>query len=131
MVRFAIVLTIEQAKGKLSLQRLFRVSFLLALALLAGCSSSKPASIAAKRYHLSGKVVSIDKANLSVVINGDDVPGFMPAMTMPYAVKNDGDLARLSAGDSIAADIVVGENASWLENIKVTPHAKPTIRPPL
>ena len=101
------------------------------VALLAGCTSSNPASSAAKRYHLTGKVVSIDKANLSLVIIGEDVPEFMPAMTMPYAVKNESDLVSLSAGDSIAADIVVKENSNWLEDIKVTQHAKPTGRPAL
>src|SRR5436190_14373576 len=71
----------------------------------------------AKRYHLKGKVVSIDKPSKMAIIDGEDVPGFMAAMTMPYQVnKPESDLDKLSPGDSITADIVVQDDNGWLEN---------------
>ena len=56
----------------------------------------------------------------------------MKAMTMPYNVKNEEDLTKVSAGDQIAADVVVSaEEGRYLENVKVTSHAteKPTEKP--
>jgi protein SCO1/2 len=91
---------------------------------LAGCSSPKPAQKeqekGPRRYALSGRVVSVEKAKKQVVVDGGDVPGFMMAMTMGYGVKDPGLLDSLSADDQINADIVVNQNDVWLENIVVT-----------
>ncbi len=102
------------------------VGLMLAM-LLVACEPSKPASTA-KRYQLTGKVVTIDRPNSSMVVNGDDIPGFMPAMAMPYRVKTPGELDSLSPGDSIAADVVVQGSDYWLEGVRVTQHggAPPT-----
>lgn len=83
----------------------------------------------AKRYHLKGKVVSIDKASKMAVIDGEEVPGFMAAMAMPYQVKPESELDTLKPGDLITADIVVQDDNGWLENIVVTSHAAQTAKP--
>src|SRR5579872_7627721 len=88
------------------------------LLLLPACKT--PASTSTepvKRYHLTGRVISTDKRSHSVMIDGDDVPGFMGVMTMPYTVKDDSVLAKLSPGDQVSAEIVVQGDDSWLENI--------------
>src|SRR5215471_21533414 len=76
----------------------------------------------AKRYHLTGRVVSIDQRAKMADIDGDAIPGFMEAMTMPYQVKPADELNKLSAGDTITADVVVQNDEAWLENILVTGH---------
>ena len=70
-----------------------------------------------KRYNLTGRVVSIDKAARSVNVDGDEIPGFMAAMTMPYQVKDASVLDKLSPGDQIKAEIVMGDDGAYLENI--------------
>ena len=93
--------------------------------------TQKPATKAAaqaptvRRYPLTGRVVSIDKPNQSINIDGDAIPGFMAAMTMPYSVKDAAALAKLSPGDRIKAEIVVGDEDAYLENIVVTARAAP------
>jgi protein SCO1/2 len=79
-----------------------------------------PVNATAKRYHLKGKVVSVDKRANMVNVDGEDIPGFMGAMTMPYQVKPAGELDKLSAGDAITADVVVQDDNSWLENVVVS-----------
>lgn len=103
---------------------------LLLLTVLICCnSSSQPTAAAppqvtnAKRYHLKGKVVSIDKKAHMLNVDGEAIPGFMSAMTMPYNVKPEAELDKLSPGDSITADVVVQEDNAWLENIAVTGHS--------
>jgi Cu/Ag efflux protein CusF len=63
------------------------------------------------------RVVSIDGPNQSINIDGDAIPGLMAAMTMPYSVKDAAALAKLSPGDRIKAEIVVGDEDADLENI--------------
>ena len=98
---------------------------LIALASLAldvsGCKKSETvAERPAKRYHLVGKVVSIDKDQASVMVDGREIVGFMAAMTMPYSVRDTRLLAPLNPGDEITADVVVDDNGAYIENIVVT-----------
>jgi protein SCO1/2 len=105
---------------------------LLFAVLTLGCNKSSnqptvqvPAQVTtpAKRYHLRGKVVSIDKKANMANIDGEDIPGFMGAMTMPYQVKPVSELDKLAPGDAITADVVVQDDNSWLENVAVTSHS--------
>src|SRR6202167_331345 len=93
---------------------------------LAGCSSTKPAQQPAggpQRYHLAGRVVSVETPKQQVVVDGGDIPGFMMAMTMGYSVKNPNLLTPLSPEDQITADVVVNGNDVYLENIVVVKKA--------
>jgi protein SCO1/2 len=88
---------------------------------VSGCKKSEPVGQRApKRYHLVGKVVSIDKDQASVMVDGQEIVGFMAAMTMPYSVRDTNLLAPLTPGDEITADVVVDDNGAYLENIVVT-----------
>ncbi len=110
-------------------------SLVLALLLCvigATCSKSgqptpgQPAPVSGmQRYHLTGRVVSIDKRAKSVMIDAEDIPGYMTAMTMPYPVKDPGMLDKLAPGDQVTADVVVQGDDSWLENAVVTGHSTP------
>src|SRR3984893_7986217 len=93
---------------------------------LAGCGSTKPAQQPAagpQRYHLAGRVVSVETPKQQVVVDAADIPGFMMAMTMGYSVKNPNLLTPLSPEDQITADVVVNGNDVWLENIVVVKKA--------
>ena len=101
---------------------------LLFLATLLSCAKSpkelmQTAQTPAKRYHLKGKVVSIDKQSKMVNVDSETIPDFMEAMTMLYYVKPEGEADNLAPGDAITADVVVQDEKSWLENITVTRHA--------
>ena len=80
---------------------------------------------AAKRYPLKGTVISVDKQAGSANISNEPIPGFMDPMVMPYPIKPPAALDQLQPGDSITADVVVAPDKYWLENVKITGHAKP------
>jgi len=82
-----------------------------------------------KRYQLTGRVIALDKPNKSLTVDGDEIPGFMSAMQMPYDVKDPSLMDKLSPGDKISAEVVVKGDDSWLENIKVTQPASPSPKP--
>jgi protein SCO1/2 len=80
----------------------------------------------AKVYHLHGKVISIDQPNSSLMIDGDDIPGFMGAMTMPYPVQNKDEMTKVGPGDEITADIIVPQDsAAYIQNIVVVKKGTP------
>jgi len=84
---------------------------------------SPQVTASAKRYHLKGKVLSVDKRANMLNVDAEDIPGFMGAMTMPYAVKPASELDKLAPGNAITADVVVQDDNSWLENIVVAGHS--------
>lgn len=95
------------------------IILIAAFALIPAACKKAPAP-QAKRYHLVGTVISIDTAHAAANIDGQEIPGFMAAMAMPYPVHDSKVLAALSPGDQITADIVVTDTDTYLENIVVT-----------
>ena len=88
-------------------------SFVICI-LMAGCGLS------GKEYSLSGRVVSKVPETHTLVVDHEEVPGFMPAMTMPYPVAASVDLSGIEPGDYIRARIVVKSDQSyWLDKVQV------------
>jgi protein SCO1/2 len=85
-----------------------------ALLLLHGCGNSR------KTYVLTGRIISKQPSSQQLIINNDDIPGFMPAMTMPYAVKDPEGFERVQPADLIRADVVVEQPTQfYLEHLAV------------
>jgi protein SCO1/2 len=108
----------------------FPFALILAAVLLTSCHRSPAPAV--KRYPFTGRVVAIQAGEGSAIIDGDDIAGFMSAMAMTYKIKPPSTLTQLAPGDSISAEVVVVEAKNkdddssdyWLENVKVTAHAK-------
>ena len=94
--------------------------FLIVTALLAAaCGRTPPA----KEYQLQGQILDIKPDSGEVLVKHGDIPGFMPAMTMPYTVRDAKILADKQPGDLITATLVVGETEAHLSQIAKTGHA--------
>jgi protein SCO1/2 len=80
-----------------------------------------------KRYELKGKIVEVDKEKKRVKVEHDEIKGFMAAMTMWFAVKDDANFGKAEVGDQLVATLVYNsaDNRSWLEALNVTKAAKP------
>lgn len=88
---------------------------ILTATFLFGISCGPRRSANEKRYPLKGKVVAVDKTDRTATIAHEDIPGYMPAMTMPFKIKNDADLEMLKPGDQVTAQLVVDDLSSWIE----------------
>ncbi len=97
-----------------------------ALALMAGlifcivgssCRHNKPPANAAV-HHGVGVIESIDKENSMVQINHEDIPGYMPAMNMPFHVKNKALLDSVQAGDKVEFTLKDSEKGMVVIEIK-------------
>ena len=101
-----------------------RVIVTLALTLvlclgLTTCQPRKQQQSQARRYRLKGEIVSVDRQARQAVIDHDEIPGYMSAMTMSYATRDRQALEKLAPGDQIQAALVVEEQRSWLENVVI------------
>lgn len=81
-----------------------------------------------RRYPLGGVVQEIKAGTTEVVVAHEDIPGFMPAMTMPFRVKRDGGLPNVRPGDRITATLVVTDKESWLEDVTVAVRGLPVAK---
>jgi protein SCO1/2 len=82
-----------------------------------------------KRYELQGQIVSFDAARKEVVVDHEDIKGFMPAMVMPYKVQDVALLEGKRPGDMVTATLVVEEVNAYLTTITTTGH-EPLKTPP-
>jgi protein SCO1/2 len=80
----------------------------------AGCGDG------ARTYQLTGQVLVIKPEAREVLVKHDDIPGFMPAMTMPYTVNTVAILRNLEPGDLIRAELTVARDGSHLSAIART-----------
>lgn len=58
-----------------------------------------------KAFAFRGKVEHVDNGTNTLTVQGDDVPGWMGAMTMVYAVDDRDIVAKLKPGDHITATV--------------------------
>jgi len=98
----------------MNLRQLIPVVFLGIL--LSGCQSKT------KHYDLRGQVLDKDPATNQITVKHGDIPGFMPAMTMSYLVKDQNGFQQVQPGDVITADVIIAGNRNeyWLENLHIT-----------
>jgi protein SCO1/2 len=70
-------------------------------------------------YIVEGTVVEVRPPD-SVVLDHEEIPGFMAAMVMPFDVADPASLAELSPGDRVVARFEVSSRGSRLTQIRVT-----------
>jgi protein SCO1 len=73
-----------------------------------------------RTYQLTGQILVVRASTNEVLVKHEDIPGFMPAMTMPYAVNDPALLKDRAAGDLIKATLVVGTERPYLSAITKT-----------
>lgn len=82
-------------------------------------SAQAPRQAQSGRLAMRGMVLKVDRAHRSVVISHDSVPGGMPAMTMPFEVRNVRELTGLVPGAIVTFTLVVGSESAHVERLTV------------
>jgi len=110
-------------------------TLIVASALLIGCGTVAPGpeigltatpagasgasgQTAIKRYPMHGKIVSVSASEKSARIDAGPIGDWMGAMTMNYPIKDDTELAKVSAGQTIDATVFVNGDDFWVGEIK-------------
>lgn len=69
-------------------------------------------------FDVKGIVRGLESDGKTVNVEHEEIPDYMPAMTMPLEVKEPRLLQNLQVGDSIEFQLVVTEDDSWISRIK-------------
>jgi len=91
---------------------------LCVLALTGVAVSAQPAG--KKAHDFKGKVERVDEKSKTLIVDGENVEGWMSAMSMGYRPDKDEVYKQLKAGDTITAKVYDGDFMT-LYDIKVVP----------
>jgi protein SCO1/2 len=107
------------------MRRLSGIILVAALTAAVACSRAPEA----RTYEVRGQVLGVDPQKQEVLMKHEDIPGFMPAMTMFYKVQDPALLEGKQAGDLVAGTLVVEEVNYYLSTLTTTGRA-PLDTPP-
>jgi len=92
-----------------------RAVFAIAAALaLAACGSTSNQ----RTYTVHGQVLAVTPDRQEATVKHGEIAGLMPAMTMPYKIKERAELNAVRPGDVIDATLVIVENDAFLTRVK-------------
>ena len=89
---------------------------LAAISLAAACTREPDA----RTYQLTGQILVVKPETNEILVKHDDIPGFMPAMTMPYTVKDSAIIKDRVAGDLVTATLKVAPDGAFLSAVAKT-----------
>ncbi|HET7698785.1 MAG TPA: SCO family protein [Vicinamibacterales bacterium] len=99
----------------------------LVIFVIAGASRCGPPAEQQRTYPLRGQILSIGEPRADgrreMSVKHEDIPGFMPAMSMAYFVRNPAMLDGLQPGDLVSATLVIAGSDIHLDDVKKTGHA--------
>lgn len=84
---------------------------------------------AARSYRLVGTVRGVERGGGRVLIRHEAIPGYMPAMTMPFDVSGEAIRDELRVGDEVEGRLVVGEGDARLTDLIITRPATADLDP--
>jgi protein SCO1 len=77
-------------------------------------------------FEVKGTLKSIKPNGRTAEIAHEEIPDYMPAMTMDLDVKDTNELKGLYPGDYLAFRMVVTKDDGWIENLRRLPPPAPT-----
>ena len=89
----------------------------VALALLS-CGRSTNSDERGDHYDTRGVVRGFSPDRSTIEIQHENIPGFMPSMTMPFVTRDPKQIADLKTGDAISFRMAVTQKDFWIENVK-------------
>jgi len=73
-----------------------------------------------KEHTFRGKIEKVDEKAKTLTVNGENVEGWMPAMTMTYALDKEETIKKVKVGDQITAKVYDGD-FKVLHDVEVVP----------
>lgn len=92
----------------------------------AAASNAKPPRV----FQVRGVIKEIPKTGNQLRIAHEAIPDYMPAMTMPFSVKDRTELANLQVGDTVSFALHVAETESWIGQIQTIQNSPASAQSP-
>jgi len=100
-------------------RRLIRVNWIMA-AIVALAAGTTGCQRQAQQYELNGQILAVDPTRQELTIKHQDIPGFMPGMTMAFKVFEPRLMDGRTPGELVTATLVVKGTAAYLRNLSRT-----------
>lgn len=85
---------------------------------LLGCGRGvNPDHSTARRYETRGIVRGFSPDRSTIEIQHENIPGYMPSMTMPFVAGDPKEIADLKIGDAISFRINVTQKDFWIDSV--------------
>ena len=95
----------------------FALIICVAVALL-GCGRSSNSDERAEHYDTRGVIRGFSPDRSTIEIQHENIPGFMPSMTMPFVGRDPKEIADLKLGDAISFRMTVTQKDFWIDHVK-------------
>src|SRR5215472_4865194 len=97
----------------------------VAIGLLTSCERSPSTAIQTvppgtnqRSFQVKGVVLAVKPLEKTIEIKHEAIPDYMPAMTMPFDVKDTNILAGIEAGETVSFRMVVTDTEGWIDQIQ-------------
>jgi protein SCO1/2 len=94
-------------------------------------ATSTEKSAPCQTFEVKGQVRSVEPDGLTVRIAHEEIPGYMPAMEMPFTVKDPGLLRAVASGDTVKFQLLVTKEDSWITRLDKVADAAVATSPPV
>lgn len=92
-----------------------RIALVFVLAcFIVGCSD-------VRTFDTRGRVISLDAPAGYLVVDHEDIPGLMPAMTMRLRVPDQDLMRGVASGDAISFRLNLNDDSTWVDRISLLP----------
>ena len=93
----------------------------------AGTAAIQPAQAPpdVRLFQVQGVVREIKEEGKVALIRHEEIPGYMAAMTMPFDVKDPGEVQDVKPGDKVTFRLTVTETDGWIDQILVVERGVP------
>ncbi|MFP4228553.1 MAG: SCO family protein [Salinivenus sp.] len=72
-------------------------------------------------YEVKGRVAGIDDGGKTLVVEHEEIPGYMPPMIMPLPVRTPDLTSSLASGDAIQFEMTVSNDSTWISAVESIP----------
>ena len=80
-------------------------------------ASAEPAATNTRVYYVLGNVKQLRLPEKRVIVEHEEIAGFMDAMTMPFNVANTNEFSTIATNDQIHFRLVVQDDRSWIDQV--------------
>jgi protein SCO1 len=73
-----------------------------------------------RAFQVKGVIMKLGPSSDTIVVKHEAIPAYMPAMTMPFRVRQLSEVAGLRAGDAVSFRLCVTAQESWIDQVAST-----------
>jgi len=108
--------------------RVYALLLMLVLGFVVSCEKSAESSPGDREasskastqqvFQVNGLVIAVKPREKTVEIKHEEIPGYMPAMTMPFDVRDTNELTGLQPGQRVSFRLLATDTEAWIDQVQ-------------